>query len=61
MNRRINQAVRRGDLISYADLFSGYPKKRQQEILKKASIELKYRLYKLREEGVIFDSGLNQI
>ena len=47
----IKQAVKKGDLIAYNDLFSGYSKKRQQEILKrarylKAAIELK----KLRKE-----------
>ena len=51
MGKKINEALKRGDLINYADLFSGYPQKRQQEILKraryiKAAIELK----KLRKE-----------
>lgn len=48
---KINRAVKKGDLIDYGDLFDGYSKKRQQEILKrarylKAGIELK----KLRKE-----------
>lgn len=48
---KIKNAVKRGDLIAYGDLFVGYPKKRQQEISKrarylKAAIELK----KLRKE-----------
>lgn len=51
MNRKINKAVKGGDLVAYVDLFAGYPKKRQQEILKrarylKAAIELK----KLRKQ-----------
>jgi DNA-binding XRE family transcriptional regulator len=46
MNRKINRAVKRGDLIVYGDLFSSYSQKRQQEILKrarylKAAMELK--------------------
>lgn len=48
---KINKVVKREDLIVYDDLFAGYSKKRQQEILKrarylKAAIELK----KLRKE-----------
>ena len=48
---KIKNAVKKGDLIAYGDLFAGYPKKRQQEILKrarylKAAIELK----KLRKD-----------
>lgn len=51
MNRKINQAVKRGDLVDYNDLFSSYSKERQQEILKrarylKAAVELK----KLRKQ-----------
>src|SRR3989344_8546378 len=46
MNRKINQAVKSGDLINYVYLFARYPKKRQQDILKrarylKAAMELK--------------------
>lgn len=59
MNRKISQALKRGDLITYDDLFARYPKKRQQEILKrarylKAAIELK----KLRRELKISQDGL---
>lgn len=48
---KIKGAVKKGDIIVYGDLFAGYSKKRQQEILKrarylKAAIELK----KLRKE-----------
>lgn len=51
MNRRINQAVKRGNLVSYADLFSSYPKKRQQEILKRARyLKAALELRKLRKE-----------
>jgi len=51
MNRKISQAFQNGDLVAYSDLFAGYSKKRQDEILKrarylKAAIELK----KLRKE-----------
>ena len=43
---KINQAVKRGDLVDYGDLFASYSQKRQQEILKrarylKAAMELK--------------------
>lgn len=46
MNRKINQAVKRGDLVKYSNLFANYSKKRQQEILErarylKAAMELK--------------------
>jgi len=33
---KIKQAVKRGDLVAYGDLFTGYSQKRQQEILKRA-------------------------
>ena len=51
MNRKIKQAVKRGELVDYTDLFASYSKKRQQEILKrtrylKAAMELK----KLRKQ-----------
>ena len=51
MNRKINQAVKRGELVDYADLFTSYSQKRQKEILKrakylKAAVELK----KLRKQ-----------
>ena len=36
MKNKINQAVKRGDLVDYVNLFASYPKKRQQEILKRA-------------------------
>ena len=56
---KISKAVKRGDLITYGDLFAGYSKKRQQEILKrarylKAAIELK----KLRKELKISQGAL---
>jgi DNA-binding XRE family transcriptional regulator len=46
MNSKLTKAIKKGDLIDYADLFAKYPKKRQQEILKrarylKAAIELR--------------------
>ncbi len=59
MNKKINEAVRKGDLISYGDLFASYSQKRQQEILKrarylKAAVELK----KLRKELKISQGDL---
>lgn len=51
MSNKIDEAVKRGDLVVYGDLFANYSQKRQQEILKrvrylKAAMELK----KLRKE-----------
>lgn len=47
----INKAVKRGDLIAYGDLFSGYSKKRQKEILKRARyLKAGMELKKLRKE-----------
>src|SRR3989344_4482163 len=51
MNRKINQAVKRGDLVAYSDLFASYPEKRQQEILKRARyLKAAMELKKLRKE-----------
>ena len=59
MNRKINQAVKRGNLIAYTDLFSSYPKKRQQEILKKARyLKAAIELKKLRKELKISQNEL---
>ena len=47
----INKAVKKGDLIAYGELFAGYPKKRQQEILKRARyLKAAMDLKKLRKE-----------
>ena len=59
MNRKINQAIKRGDLISYTDLFSAYPKKRQQEILRKARyLKAAMELKKLRKDLKISQNEL---
>jgi len=51
MNRKINQAVKRGDLIAYGDLFASYSPKRKQEILKRARyLKAAMELKKLRKE-----------
>lgn len=51
MNRKINLALKRGDLVNYADLFAGYPEKRQQEILKRARyLKAAMELKKLRKQ-----------
>jgi len=48
---KINKAVKRGNLIAYGDLFAGYSKKRQQEILKRARyLKTGMELKKLRNE-----------
>lgn len=56
---KINQAIKRGEFINYANLFGSYSQKRQQEILKrarylKAAIELK----KLRKQLKISQNEL---
>lgn len=51
MNRKINQAVKRGELVDYADLFTSYSRKRQQEILKRARyLKAAMELKKLRRQ-----------
>src|SRR3990167_1930472 len=51
MNSKIKQAIRRGDLIAYDDLFSSYSSKRQREILKRARyLKAAMELKKLRKE-----------
>ena len=51
MKNKINQAVKRGDLVDYVNLFASYPKKRQQEILKRARyLKAAMELKKLRKE-----------
>ena len=47
MKTKINQAVKKGDLVDYDNLFASYSQKRQQEILKRArylktAMELNY-------------------
>lgn len=59
MNLKINRALKRGDLVVYADLFSSYPKKRQQEILKRARyLKAAMELKKLRKELKISQEAL---
>lgn len=51
MNRKINQAVKRGDIVNYADLFASYSKERQQEILRRARyLKAAMELKKLRKQ-----------
>ncbi len=48
---KISKAVKKGDLVVYGDLFAGYSKKRQQEILKRARyLKAGMELKKLRKE-----------
>jgi DNA-binding XRE family transcriptional regulator len=55
----INKAVKKGDLIAYGDLFAGYSRKRQQEILKRARyLKAAMELKKLRKELKISQEGL---
>ena len=36
MNKKIKQAIKKGDLIPYDKIFAGLPKRRQEVILKRA-------------------------
>ena len=48
---KISKTLKRGELISYDDLFASYPKKRQQEILKRARyLKAAMELKRLRKE-----------
>ena len=59
MNRKINQAVRKGYLVKYSDLFTTYSKKRQQEILKRARyLKAATELRKLRKQLKISQNEL---
>ncbi len=59
MNRKINQALKRRDLVAYIDLFSSYPQERQQEILKRARyLKAAMELKKLRKELKISQEAL---
>jgi len=56
---KINQAVKKGDLVDYADLFAGYSQKRQQEILKRARyLKTAMELKKLRKDLKISQNEL---
>ncbi len=51
MNRKMKEAVKKGDLVDYDNLFSSYSQKRQQEILKRARyLKAAMELKKLRKE-----------
>lgn len=51
MNHKIDQAVKKGDLIDYDKLFASYSQRRQQEISKRARyIKAAMELKKLRKE-----------
>ena len=59
MNRKIKQAVKRGELVDYTDLFASYSKKRQQEILKRARyLKAAMELKKLRKQLKISQNEL---
>lgn len=48
---KVRQAVKRGDLIDYANLFASYSQKRQQEILARARyLKTAMELKKLRKQ-----------
>ncbi len=59
MNRKINKAVKRGDLVAYSDLFAKYPEKRQKEILERARyLRTAMELKKLRKQLNISQEAL---
>lgn len=56
---KINQVVKRRDLVAYGDLFASYSKKRQQEILKRARyLKAAMELKKLRKHLKISQNEL---
>lgn len=58
-NKQINQALKKGDLVDYSDLFASYSKKRQQEILKRARyLKAALGLKKLRKQLKISQEDL---
>ncbi|MEK7577670.1 MAG: helix-turn-helix transcriptional regulator [Patescibacteria group bacterium] len=51
MNNKINKAHKKGDLISYSELFASYSQTRQREILKRARyLKAAMELKKLRND-----------
>jgi len=51
MKTKINQAVKKGDLVDYDNLFASYSQKRQQEILKRARyLKTAMELKKMRKQ-----------
>lgn len=59
MNKKINEAVKRGDLVDYGGLFASYSQKRQQEILKRARyLKAAMELRKLRKDLKISQNEL---
>lgn len=58
-NKKIKDAVKKGDLISYDDLFASYSQRRQQEILKRARyLKAAMELKKLRKQLKISQNEL---
>lgn len=59
MNKKINKALQKGNLVDYDDLFARYPKTRQQEILKRARyLKAAIELRRLRKELKISQNEL---
>ena len=59
MSKKFNQALKRGNLVHYDELFSRYSIKRQQEILKRARyLKTAIELKKLRKQLKISQSEL---
>ena len=56
---KINQAVKKGGLVDYADLFASYSQRRQQEILTRARyLKIAMELKKLRKQMKISQKEL---
>ena len=51
MNKKMKAAIRKGDLIDFDELFAGYSKKRQKQILEEAKhLETAIAIRKLRKK-----------
>lgn len=61
MNKKIQNAIKKGDLIPYEEVFSRYSKKNQTEILKQARyLKMAIELKKLRKNLKLSQEKLAQ-
>ena len=59
MNKKIKQALRRGDLLDFDKLLSAYPKKKREEVFEKARyLKIAIALRQLRKELNLSQSKL---
>ena len=61
MNKKIKKALKRGDLIDFDELSASYPKKRREEILRRARyIMAAMELRKLRRQLALSQEDLSK-